>query len=77
MQQTKYGFTPLKGEEAVTKAYNEIGFAPYNLLLDRNGRIIYSGFMAQDADAGQVVRRMIGSLLAKKTPPASPDNAKS
>lgn len=77
MQQTKYSFTPLKGEDAVTKAYDKMGFAPYNLLIDRSGRIIYSGFMAPDAEAGQVVQRMIGSLMARKTPSASLDKVKS
>lgn len=66
MQQTKYSFTPLKGEEAVTQAYDKLGIAPYNLLIDRDGRIIYSGFMADDADGERVVRRMIGSLMARK-----------
>lgn len=66
MQQTKYSFTPLKSEQPVIDAYNKMGFAPYNLLIDRDGRIVYSGFMAHDADAEQMVQRMIGSLMARK-----------
>ncbi len=71
MQQTKYSFTPLKGEKAVIEAYNKMGIAPYNLLIDRNGRIVYSGFMVKDADSEQMVQRMIGSLMARKASSSS------
>ncbi|GAB3788202.1 redoxin family protein [Dyella agri] len=76
MQQTKYSFTPLKGEKPVIDAYDKMGLAPYNLLIDRSGRIVYSSFMATDADAGQMVQRMIGSLMARKASVAASGEVK-
>jgi hypothetical protein len=64
MAGTKYSFTPLKGTEAVTgpDGYKVRGY-PSNFLIDRQGRIAYSNFRADDAGSELMVRRMIESLL--------------
>jgi thiol-disulfide isomerase/thioredoxin len=73
MRGTRYSFTPLRGNETVTKAYNVRGY-PENLLIDRDGRIVYEHFRT-NGDSEIVLQRMIESLLdrpqqVQKTPAA-------
>jgi thiol-disulfide isomerase/thioredoxin len=63
MRGTRYSFTPLRGEEQVTKAY-KVGGYPENLLIDRDGRIVYAHFRT-NGDSEIVLQRMIESLLAR------------
>jgi len=59
----KHIFTPLKGTDAVLgPAGYDVKVNPYNVLIDREGRIVYSGFMI-DAQKKQMLRNMIKSLL--------------
>jgi thiol-disulfide isomerase/thioredoxin len=66
MQKTQYSFTPLKGTDAVTgpKGYNVRGY-PSNFLIDRAGRVVYHGFVIDDAHGEMLERRMLESLLAR------------
>jgi thiol-disulfide isomerase/thioredoxin/Tfp pilus assembly protein PilF len=63
MEGTKYSFTPLKGGE-VDKAYGVRGY-PSNFLIDRDGRIVFANFRADDPQAEVVLQRMIEALLAR------------
>lgn len=66
MQKTQYSFTPLKGTDAVTgpKGYNVKAY-PANFLIDRSGRLVYHGFVIDDARGELLERRMLESLLAR------------
>jgi thiol-disulfide isomerase/thioredoxin/Flp pilus assembly protein TadD len=65
VERKKYTFTPLKGTDEVTGA--EHGFnakgAPTNFIIDRDGRIVYHGFMIDDPHGELMVQRMIESVL--------------
>lgn len=64
MKSSGYGFTPLHGNsDWAEKAYKVRG-EPTNFLIDPQGRIIFSGFMIQDAKEEQMLELMISSLLA-------------
>lgn len=39
---------------------------PSNYVIDRDGRIIFSGFMIQNPKAQRMLELMLSSLLAKK-----------
>lgn len=67
MAGTRYTFTPLRGEEAVTKAYGVRGY-PANFLIDKEGRTVYRNFRTNDHNE-LLLQRMIESLLE---PPAVP-----
>jgi thiol-disulfide isomerase/thioredoxin len=64
MKGTGFSFTPLQGTDAVTApaAYNVRAY-PTNFIIDRSGRIVYSGFMIHDAEGEQTLKRMLESLL--------------
>lgn len=64
MKSSGYGFTPLhENGESQEKAYKVRG-EPSNFLIDREGRIIFSDFMIQDAKGEQMLELMISSLLS-------------
>jgi thiol-disulfide isomerase/thioredoxin/Tfp pilus assembly protein PilF len=60
---TKYSFTPLRGDDAITKpdAFNVRG-CPTNFLIDQAGRIVYRNFRIDDGNE-ILLQRMIESLL--------------
>lgn len=64
MAGAKFSFIPLKGTEAVKgpDGYKVRGY-PSNFLIDRKGRIVYSGFRADDPQSEQALQRMIDLLL--------------
>ena len=64
IRKSDWTFTPLKGTAAVTgpAGYNVRGY-PTNFLIDRSGRIVYSGFTADSEESQRVVEHMIASLL--------------
>lgn len=65
MQSSGYSFTPLRDKDQMAeKAYNVSG-EPSNFLIDRDGRIIFSGFMIQSPKAQRMLELMIGSLVAR------------
>jgi peroxiredoxin len=65
MQSSGYSFTPLRDKDRMAeKAYNVRG-EPSNFLIDRDGRIIFSGFMIQNPKAQRMLELMIGSLVAR------------
>jgi thiol-disulfide isomerase/thioredoxin len=65
MQSSGYSFTPLRDKDQMAeKAYNVRG-EPSNFLIDRDGRIIFSGFMIQNPKAQRMLELMIGSLVAR------------
>ncbi len=63
MRGTKYSFIPLRADDKVCKAegYNVRGF-PENVLIDRDGRIVYEHFRT-NANNELLLQRMIESLL--------------
>jgi thiol-disulfide isomerase/thioredoxin len=66
---TKYSFTPLRGDDSITKpdAFNVRG-CPTNFLIDQAGRIVYRNFRIDDGNE-VLLQRMIESLLDH--PPAA------
>jgi peroxiredoxin len=65
MHSSGYSFTPLRDKDQMAeKAYNVRG-EPSNFLIDRDGRIIFSGFMIQNPRAQHMLELMIGSLVAE------------
>ncbi|HXB32734.1 MAG TPA: redoxin family protein [Puia sp.] len=65
MKSSGYSFTPLRDKDQMAeKAYNVRG-EPSNFLIDRDGRIIFSGFMIQNPKAQRMLELMIGSLVAR------------
>jgi thiol-disulfide isomerase/thioredoxin/Tfp pilus assembly protein PilF len=65
MQSSGYSFTPLRDKDQMAeKAYNVRG-EPSNFLIDREGRIVFSGFMIQNPKAQRMLELMIGSLVAR------------
>jgi thiol-disulfide isomerase/thioredoxin/Tfp pilus assembly protein PilF len=66
---TKYSFTPLRGDDAITKpdAFHVRG-CPTNFLIDQAGRIVYRDFRIDDGNE-VLLQRMIESLLDH--PPAA------
>jgi thiol-disulfide isomerase/thioredoxin len=68
MAKTQYSFLPLKstpdanigGKEA---ADYKVRGEPENFVIDRKGRIVYTGFRIDDADGEPVVKHMIESVL--------------
>ncbi len=66
MKSSGYGFTPLhENGENQEKAYKVRG-EPSNFLIDRQGRIIFSGFMIQNAREEQMLNLMISSMLSRQ-----------
>jgi thiol-disulfide isomerase/thioredoxin len=66
MEKLGYTFTPLKGNEDVKG--KETGYdvyaVPSNFLIDRSGKILYSGFQVNDARGEAMLERMIESALS-------------
>jgi hypothetical protein len=64
VEQKRLSFTPLMSTPEVLGAdgYDVKGF-PTNLLIDRQGRIVYRGFTATDAKSEGVLQQMIEGLL--------------
>ena len=69
MAGTQYTFTPLRGDEQITKDYGVRGY-PTNFLIDRAGRIAYRNFRI-DGHNEILLQRMIESLLAAPPPDAA------
>jgi len=61
MAGTKYTFTPLHGDAAISKDYGVRG-CPTNFLIDQAGRIVYRNFRTNDGNE-ILLQRMIESLL--------------
>ena len=58
-----YGFTPLQDTNGWAQQAYHVRGEPSNYLIDRQGRIVYSGFMIQDAREERMLELMIHSLL--------------
>lgn len=65
MEKLGYTFTSLKGSEHVQGKEHgyEVHAVPSNFLIDRSGKILYSGFQINDGRAEAMLERMIESAL--------------
>lgn len=65
MKRSQYSFIPLKGNEGVLgtkKGYAVVG-EPTNFIIDRSGKIVYSGFLIENNQSEVVLQRMLESVL--------------
>ena len=65
MHSSGYSFTPLRDKDRMAQKAYKVNGEPSNFLIDRDGRIIFSGFMIQNPKAQRMLELMIGSLVAR------------
>ena len=63
MKNTKFSFTPLRGNSEWAEETYHVRGEPTNFLIDQNGKIIYSNFMI-NANNERMLELMISSMLA-------------
>jgi hypothetical protein len=64
---TRYTFTPLKEDGKQQEQDYHVRGEPTNFLIDQTGRIVYSGFRADDPKGERGLQLMIQSLLDRKS----------
>jgi len=62
LERTKYSFIPLRGTSEWAQKIYKVGAAPANFIIDKKGKIVYSGFII-DAGKEHMLELMINSLI--------------